>query len=269
MNSPRPPRGNLSAWRSGQRNPALVSRAGRRAIDVALELPSVRFATFRRVSDGIATLLCAPFALHGSTITDFAPRHSLVAALRDAGIKRLFVTDWRSASSDMRFFPSTIISPTQRIGGRDRRHGRSDRPLPGGLDGIGLCRALSAKIRKLALAGTPIDIAAGASRLSELARDTPLAIFRDLVELGGGRVLGQHALRFWEPHAPDAATVRNLLQASPTMSPEAFRRLRVPLPRLVCMDPGFTRQLLFAGGRAIVQGQSPRHRTLRGTWPDN
>jgi poly(3-hydroxyalkanoate) synthetase len=149
-----------------------------------------------------------------------------VAALQGAGIKHLFVTDWRSASSDMRFlsidnYLAELNVLVDELGGM--------------VDLIGLCQGgwmalvyaarFPAKIRKLALAGTPIDIAAGASRLSELARNTPLAIFRDLVELGGGRVLGQHALRFWEPHAPDAATVRNLLQASPTMSPEAFRRL--------------------------------------------
>jgi len=38
-----------------------------------------------------------PLALHGSTITDFAPGHSLVAALQGAGMRRVFVTDWRSA----------------------------------------------------------------------------------------------------------------------------------------------------------------------------
>ena len=193
---------------------------------VALELPTVRLRAFSTNSEGVPTLLCAPFALHGSTITDFAPRHSLVAALQGAGIKHLFVTDWRSATSDMRFlsiddYLAELNVLVDELGGM--------------VDLIGLCQGgwmalvyaarFPAKIRKLALAGTPIDIAAGASRLSELARNTPLAIFRELVELGGGRVLGQHALRFWEPHAPDAATIRNLLQASPTMSPEAFRRL--------------------------------------------
>jgi poly(3-hydroxyalkanoate) synthetase len=36
-------------------------------------------------------------------VADFATGHSLVAALRQAGLKRLFVTDWRSATSEMRF----------------------------------------------------------------------------------------------------------------------------------------------------------------------
>src|SRR5262249_47734785 len=49
-------------------------------------------------------LVCAPLALHDATLTDFAPDHSLVAALRMAGLRNVFVTDWRSASPEMRFF---------------------------------------------------------------------------------------------------------------------------------------------------------------------
>jgi len=107
--------------------------------------------------------------------------------------------------------------------------------LGGAVDLVGLCQGgwmalvyaarFPAKIRKLVLAGAPIDIAAGASKLSDLARNTPTAIFRELVELGGGRILGQHALRFWEPHAPDGATIRELLQCSPGTSPGALRKL--------------------------------------------
>jgi hypothetical protein len=39
---------------------------------VTLELPTVRLRDLSTTGKGIATLLCAPFALHGSTITDFA-----------------------------------------------------------------------------------------------------------------------------------------------------------------------------------------------------
>jgi poly(3-hydroxyalkanoate) synthetase len=53
---------------------------------------SVRLRDFSTAAEGIPTL-----------ITDFAPHHSLVAALQDAGIERIFLTDWRSASPDMRF----------------------------------------------------------------------------------------------------------------------------------------------------------------------
>jgi hypothetical protein len=53
---------------------------------VALELLTVRLRDFSTVAEGVPVLICAPFALHAATITDFASRHSLVAALRGAGI---------------------------------------------------------------------------------------------------------------------------------------------------------------------------------------
>ena len=62
----------------------------------------MRLRDFSTEAKGVPTLLCAPFALHGAAISDFAPGHSLVAALRRAGIHRLFITDWRSATTDMR-----------------------------------------------------------------------------------------------------------------------------------------------------------------------
>jgi poly(3-hydroxybutyrate) depolymerase len=70
---------------------------------VALELATVRLRDFSSASEGTTTLICAPFALHGATIVDLASRHSLVEALRRSGIHRLFVTDWRSATAEMRF----------------------------------------------------------------------------------------------------------------------------------------------------------------------
>src|SRR5665811_199749 len=69
---------------------------------IALELKSVRLRDFSTAKDGIATLLCAPFALHGAAVADLAPGHSLVVALRDAGLRWLLVTDWRSATVEMR-----------------------------------------------------------------------------------------------------------------------------------------------------------------------
>ena len=47
-------------------------------------------------------MLCAPLALHGAMVADFAPAHSLVAALQRAGLSRIFVTDWCSATAEMR-----------------------------------------------------------------------------------------------------------------------------------------------------------------------
>jgi hypothetical protein len=71
---------------------------------IALELPSMRLRKFSADCDDVATLVCAPLALHDAALTDFAPDHSLVAALQMAGLRNVFVTDWRSASPEMRLF---------------------------------------------------------------------------------------------------------------------------------------------------------------------
>jgi hypothetical protein len=42
----------------------------------------MRLREFSADGDGIATLVCAPLALHDATLTDFAPGHSLVAGGR-------------------------------------------------------------------------------------------------------------------------------------------------------------------------------------------
>ena len=62
----------------------------------------MRLREFSAGGEDIATLVCAPFALHDATLTDFAPDHSLVAALQMAGLRNVFVTDWRSASPCVR-----------------------------------------------------------------------------------------------------------------------------------------------------------------------
>ena len=193
---------------------------------VTLELPTVRLRDFSATGEGSATLLCAPFALHGSTITDFAPGHSLVAALRGAGLGRVFVTDWRSASADMRFlsidnYLADLNVLVDELGSRVNLLGLCQ----GGWMALIYAARFPGKVARLALAGAPIDLAAGKSKLSELAHDTPIPIFRELVDLGGGRILGQHALQFWAPHFPDPKMVRALLQSPHTIGSTAFRRL--------------------------------------------
>jgi poly(3-hydroxyalkanoate) synthetase len=194
--------------------------------EVALELDSVRLRDFSTAAEGVATLVCAPFALHAATITDFAPHHSLVAALQGAGIERVFVTDWRSASPDMRFLSidNYLADLNVLVDG-----------LGGAVDLVGLCQGgwmaliyaarFPSKVRKLVLAGAPIDLAAGDSELSSLARNTPLVVFKDLVELGGGRILGEHALQFWAPHSPDGQMIAHALQISGASGSAAFERL--------------------------------------------
>lgn len=70
---------------------------------VALDLATVRLRDFSVARQGRAGVICAPFSLHGAALADLAEGHSLVGALRAAGLTRLFVTDWRSADARMKY----------------------------------------------------------------------------------------------------------------------------------------------------------------------
>src|SRR6478735_4955986 len=70
---------------------------------VALELATMRLRDCARGRSGQPALVCAPYALHRALIADFAPGHSVVQSLQTGGIDRVYLTDWRSATPDMRY----------------------------------------------------------------------------------------------------------------------------------------------------------------------
>jgi poly(3-hydroxybutyrate) depolymerase len=180
---------------------------------IAVELPTMRLRDFSTAATGVPTLICAPFALHASSIADFAHGHSLVEVLRQHEIDGLFLTDWRSATPEMRLLSidDYLADLNVAIDG-----------LGGKVDLIGICQGgwmgllyaarFPRKVRKLVIAGAPIDIAAGDSSISMLAKTVPLAAFADLVELGQGRVIGERVLDLWRSRHPDVAAIREILQ---------------------------------------------------------
>jgi poly(3-hydroxybutyrate) depolymerase len=194
---------------------------------IALELQTVRLRDFTTATQKTsATLLCAPFALHGASIVDLAPGHSLAAALCAVGVRRLFVTDWRSARPPMRFlgiddYLADLNILVDEIGAP--------------VDLIGLCQGgwlalvyaarFPAKVRKLVLAGAPIDIAAASSALSALADASPLAMFRELVRLGDGLLPGHRVLKFWGPQSIGDEDIHDILQTSEPIGSKEFANL--------------------------------------------
>src|SRR5215204_343650 len=166
---------------------------------IALELPSMRLREFSADGDDIATVICAPLALHDATLTDFAPDHSLVAALRMAGLRNVFVTDWRSATPEMRFFSidsylADLNVVIDELGGCANLIG----VCQGGWMALAYAARYPSKVHALVLAGTAVDIKAGASELSRLAHTVHLSTFKQLVEIGDGRVRGAHLLQLWK-----------------------------------------------------------------------
>ncbi|HXW26635.1 MAG TPA: alpha/beta fold hydrolase [Xanthobacteraceae bacterium] len=184
--------------------------------EIALELSTMRLRDFSQGASGAPTLVCAPFALHGATIADFAPAHSLVAALMRAGRGRLLVTDWRSAQPEARFnsidsYVAELNVAVDAIGDK--------------VDLVGLCQGgwmaliyaarFPAKVRKLVLAGAPVDIGAGQSLLSRITDSLPMSAFRDIVQAGEGRVLGRRVLGLWGPPRFGPEEIAEILQVAP------------------------------------------------------
>lgn len=195
---------------------------------VVLDLEDVTLRDFSSgAKTGVPTLVCTPLAFHRATIADFAPGHSLVAALRESGVDNVFVTDWRSATTEMRYKSLDSYFSDLDI---------MIDALPHPVDLVGLCQggwmalAYAArfphKVRKLVLVGAPVDIASGTSQLSLLTARLPISAFEHFVELGNGTISGDRILRILAPAGINDAYVRLSLQVPRSAPAERFAALR-------------------------------------------
>ncbi|KRQ03223.1 alpha/beta fold hydrolase [Bradyrhizobium manausense] len=178
---------------------------------VALELATMRLRDCARTRSGQPALVCAPYALHRALIADFASGHSVVQSLQQGGIDRVYLTDWRSATPEMRHFSidsylSDLNVAVDEIGAP--------------VDLVGLCQGgwlsllyaarFPAKVRRLVLVGAPVDLSVE-SRLAQLARNAPEMVYDQLVARGGGNVSGEEMLHVWSK-APGPDDVAAALQ---------------------------------------------------------
>ena len=193
--------------------------------EVTLQLASMRLRDFSRGGEGRPVLICAPFALHSALVADFAPGHSIVETFHGGGIARVFVTDWRSATPDMRYLSIDSYLADLNIA--------IDEIGPP-VDLVGLCQGgwlslvyaarFSHKVRRLVLVGAPIDMRAG-SELSRLVAELPSAGFEELVRRGDGIVSGRHMIQLWS-NALVGHDLDELLQRALTCEPAERERYR-------------------------------------------
>ncbi|MGZ9103514.1 MAG: alpha/beta fold hydrolase, partial [Rhodoplanes sp.] len=192
---------------------------------LALELPTLLLRDFSAGRPGVPTLICAPYALHGATVADFAPGHSLIEVLQAQGRVNLHAVEWRSATPQMRLYGIDTLLADLNVAVDE---------FGGPVDLIGLCQGgwmallyaarFPAKVRRLVIAGAPLDLTAADSSLSRLANRTPITLFAELLKVGDGRLLGQMMLDLWGPAPSEKAAIRRELQteAEPAapLSPE-------------------------------------------------
>ncbi len=231
---------------------------------VALELASMRLRNFSTGTDGPATLICAPYALHGATVADFAPGHSVVDTLCQSGLSRVFVTDWRSATPETRYF--TIDNHLA-----DLNVAVDELGPP--VDLIGLCQGgwlalvyaarFPKKVRRLVLVGAPIDIAAAELQLSHFVSDVPFGMFDELVRLGEGIVHGDRMLALWGISDQAEAALQNPADIDPARRRELIDRFRQWYAETIDLPGSFFLQVVnwlfkqnqIAQGRFVALGQ--------------
>lgn len=170
-----------------------------------LELRTMTFRDYSIVpGQGLPTIVDAPYAGHSAMIADYQPGQSLMETLRGNGVTRLYLTDWRSATDDMKDFEidqylAELNACVDELGGR--------------VNLVGLCQGgwMSAmyaarfphKVASLVLAGAPIDTDAGDGPIRRMAHAYPLSFYEELVAMGGGLMRGRFMLRGWKNMHPD------------------------------------------------------------------
>lgn len=162
--------------------------------------PEARLMDFSTSTDGVPTLMLPPQAGHASTIVDYSPDQSQVRTARDAGLENIHVIGWEPATpntseSSIDRFVQILDEAVEQLGGRVN--------LIGDCQG-GWLAAIYAAVRpesvhSIAVGGAPIDFHAGSSAIQEWVRkfsgSGELAVYRALVELGGGNHLGINQIR--------------------------------------------------------------------------
>jgi len=193
--------------------------------EVTLQLTSMQLRDFSGGAGGQAALVCAPYALHQAVVADFAPGHSIIETLRAGGVARVYLTDWRSATPEMRYL--TIDSYLADLNVAVDEIGPP-------VDLIGLCQGgwlslvyaarFPHKVRNLVLAGAPVDMRA-VSDLSRLVADLPSVGFDELVRRGDGIVSGRHMIQLWT-NALVGHDVEQQLRRALNCGPAACARYR-------------------------------------------
>jgi polyhydroxyalkanoate depolymerase len=148
---------------------------------------------------GIPTLVDAPYAGHSAMIADFQKGQSLIETLLANGVAHVALTDWKSATDDMKDldiddYLAEFIVAIDDLGGR--------------VNLVGLCQggwfsAMAAarfpdKVNSLVLAGSPIDSQAGDGPIKRMVNHYPLSFYEELVALGGGLMKGKFMLQGWK-----------------------------------------------------------------------
>jgi polyhydroxyalkanoate depolymerase len=153
---------------------------------------------------GIPTLVDAPYAGHTAMIADYHKGQSLIETLLESGIGHVVLTDWKSATEDMKDlevdnYLEELIVAIDDLGGRVNLVGLCQ----GGWLAAMVAARFPEKVNALVLAGSPIDTDAGNGPIKRMAHETSLSFYEQLVALGGGLMKGKFMLQGWKNMHPE------------------------------------------------------------------
>lgn len=153
---------------------------------------------------GIPTLVDAPYAGHSAAIADYHVGQSLVETLLANGNGHVALTDWKSASDDMKDleidnYLEEMVVAIDDLGGRVNLVGLCQ----GGWVSTMIAARFPDKVNALVLAGSPIDTDAGDGPLKKMVHQYPTSFYEELVALGGGLMRGKFMLQGWKNMHPE------------------------------------------------------------------
>ncbi|OZI34475.1 esterase [Bordetella genomosp. 10] len=168
-----------------------------------LDLRTMVLRDYGKPGEGLPTLVAAPYAGHTAMIADYRKGQSLVETLLANGVGHVALTDWKSATLDMKDlevdnYLAELVVAIDDLGGRVNLVGLCQ----GGWTSAMIAARFPEKVNKLVLAGSPIDTDAGNGPIKRMAHESPLSFYEDLVRLGGGLMLGKFMLRGWKNMHP-------------------------------------------------------------------
>lgn len=163
-----------------------------------IELDTVKLRDFTQkpTKDDSYTLILAPYAGHTSQIADYDHGQSLVETFQKYGIDNVAVTDWKSATQEIKNYDidnylKSVNACVEELGGVVNLVGLCQ----GGWLGAMYAARYPMKVNTIILAGSPIDTDAGDGQIKKLAHSYPISFYEELVSIGNGLLKGEYMLR--------------------------------------------------------------------------
>ena len=181
------------------RRPALATPHATR-----LDLRTMVLRDYGHPGNGVPTLVDAPHAGHTAAIADYHKGQSLVDTLLANGVQHVALTDWKSATPDMKDleidnYLADMVVAIDDLGGRVNLVGLCQ----GGWVSAMLAARFPEKVHALVLAGAPIDTDAGNGSIRKMVQASPMSFYEELVALGGGLMQGKFMLQGWKNMHPE------------------------------------------------------------------